>query len=143
MSLYDTDFYEWTKAQAKALAKGDAGALDWENLAEEIESLGKSDRRGLQSALEIVLLHLLKWAHQPERRSVSWENSIDEHRGRVEPILQDSPSLRRQIPALIEGAYPRARRVAARQTRLPLATFPEACPWSLEQVLDDEFWPEV
>ena len=141
--LYDIDFYAWTQTQAAALAAGHMGELDLANLAEEIESLGKRDRRGLGSALEIVLAHLLKWGYQPERRGVSWEDSLDEHRNRIADIVADSPSLRRQIPDLLDRGYTRARRAAARQTRLPLATFPESCPWTPEQVLDEDFLPEA
>lgn len=142
--LYDTDFYAWTKTQAAALSQGHLGELDLQNLAEEIESLGKRDVRSLRSALEIVLLHLLKWRYQPEMRQTghSWEDSISEHRHRIELIADDSPSLRRQIPELAERGYPRARREAARQTRLPLDTFPETCPWTLKEVLDEDFYPE-
>ena len=139
--LYDSDFYAWTKEQAQALAAGHLGELDLKNLAEEIESLGKSDRRGLQGALEIVLLHLLKWRYQPERQSESWDDSLTEHRRLVALIAEDSPSLRRQIPELMLRGYGRARRAAARQTRLHPATFPDTCPWMPEQVLDDEFFP--
>jgi len=142
--MYDTDFYAWTQTQAAALAAGHLGKLDLANLAEEIQDLGKRDRRGLQSALEIVLIHLLKWRYQPAyREGHSWSDSLYEHRRRPGLIVADSPSLRRQIPELIATGYPRARRAATRQTKLPLATFPETCPWAPDQVLDEEFFPEA
>ncbi|ETX03707.1 MAG: hypothetical protein ETSY1_46400 (plasmid) [Candidatus Entotheonella factor] len=142
-SNYDSDFYEWTQHQAAALAAGHFSELDLANLAEEIESLGKSDRRQLGNRLEVLMLHLLKWRYQPERRQTghSWEDSILEQRGRIESLLSDSPSLRRQVSDLVSTHYPRARRRANSQTGLPLETFPQTCPWTQDQILDDEFWP--
>ena len=144
-SNYDTDFYEWTQHQAAALAAGHVSELDLANLAEEIESLGKRDRRSLRNNLKVLLMHLLKWRYQPEMRqtSRSWESTIIEHRDRIEVISDDSPSLRRQIPAILAGAYPRARRLASSETGLPLETFPGMCPWTVEQILDETFWPEA
>ena len=142
-SNYDTDFYEWTQHQAAALAAGHVSELDLANLAEEIESLGKRDRRGLGSRLEVVVMHLLKWLYQPEMRETdhSWENTILEQRGSIARILRDSPSLRREVPDMIAEDYHRARRRAQYETGLPLETFPEMCPWTAEQVLDEDFWP--
>ena len=143
-SEYDTDFFEWTQHQAAALAAGHVSELDLTNLAEEIESLGRRDRRALGSRLEVLVMHLLKWLYQPEMRetSHSWEYAIIEQRGRIADILADSPSLQRQVPGLIDGHYLRARRLARSETRLPLETFPERRPWTAEQVLDETFWPD-
>ena len=141
-NLYDTDFYQWTQQQAAALASADVRKLDWLNLAEEIESLGKRDRRALGSALDIIVLHLLKVVYQPERTSRRWYSSITEHRRRVRRDLADSPSLRRQVADLITDAYASVRRQTAQETGLPLETFPVECPWTAEQVLDDDFLPE-
>jgi hypothetical protein len=143
---YDSDFYQWTQTQTTALLDKDFAALDLEHLVEEIEALGKSDRRALQNHLKVVLHLLLKWAYQPqerERRGPGWQDSIDESRTQIELILQDSPSLRPALHQALTWAYPRARRKAQRETHLPLTTFPEACPWPLDQVLDDDFLPEV
>jgi hypothetical protein len=142
-NLYDTDFVAWADEQAMLLRKRRFELLDLDNLIEEVEDLAGNNRRALGSALRIVLLHLLKWKYQPERRTDSWMESIDEHRSRIDEYLEQSPSLGSYLPALFEQAYPRARRQAARQTRSPLEAFPEACPWSLEQVLDEGFWPEA
>ena len=140
-SDYDTDFFEWTQHQATALTAGHVSELDLANLAEEIESLGRRDRRGLRSRLEVLIMHLLKWYYQPEKRETGhrWESTIIEQRGRIADILADSPSPRRQVPDLIDGHYLRARRLARSETRLSLETFPETCPWIAEQVLDEAF----
>jgi hypothetical protein len=139
---YDIDFYAWTLAQAQALRAKDWAALDVDHLAEEIESVGKRDRRTVHGHLRVLLLHLLKWTAQPSRRGPGWQRSIHNARDTLRLVLNDSLTLRRQLPALLAEAYPRARRQAHEQTGLPLATFPEACPWPVAQVLDEDFWPE-
>ena len=152
---YDEDFYQWTRTQAAALRDNELkelakalkplAALDLANLAEEIESLGKRDRRAVESYLEVVMMHLLKWVYQPQeraRRGLSWRRSIDNARGRLEKLARDNPSLRELPPALVEHAYHRARRGAARDTGLPLTTFAAICPWNLEQLQDEDFLPE-
>lgn len=143
-TLYDTDFFVWTQEQAALLRDGKARDLDWEHLAEEIESLGKSDRRALASHLAGLVLHLLKWRYQPERRQTgySWYSTIVEHRRQIALIVDDSPSLRRAQADLLTHEYPHARKQASGETRLDLTTFPPTCPWTLAQVLDDDFWPE-
>jgi len=139
---YNTDFYQWTQAQAAHLRAKEWVALDVDHLAEEIESLGASDRRALRSQLMRLSHHLLKWRYQPQHRGESWQHSIADARLQIELILEDSPSLRNFLPEAFAWAYPRTRKASANETRLPLATFPEACPWSLEQVLDENFFPE-
>lgn len=145
MSLYDTDYYQWTKEQAAALAAGHLGELDLMNLAEEIESLGKNDWRELSSRLEILVMHLLKWRYQPEmrRQGQSWSSTIFTQRREIAKLLVQSPSLRRQVQAQIEEDYAAARYLAADETGLPLTTFPETCEWSEEEVMDDDFYPEA
>jgi hypothetical protein len=142
-ALYDQDFYTWTQEQAALLREGAVHELDLGNLAEEIESLGKSDRRALGSHLRNLVLHLLKWQYQPSGRQTghSWQSSINIARDEIALILEDSPSLVATVPALLARRYPLARHHAADETRLPLATFPTACPWPPEQVLDPDFWP--
>jgi hypothetical protein len=125
---YDTDFYAWTQAQVAALRAKDWAALDLDHLAEEVEALRKTERKTVRSQLRRLSSHLLKWAYQPARRSDSWQATINDARRLVDDWLEDSPSLTRELPALVEWAYPRARREAAKDTGLSLATFPEACP---------------
>jgi hypothetical protein len=143
-TLYDEDFYAWTKDTAARIRAGDWDAIDGEAVAEEIESLGKRDRRELASRLEVLAAHLLKWSIQQDYRthSHSWADTIAEQRRQLDLLLEDSPSLQQTVPDVLARRYDAARRQAARETRLPLATFPETCPWSPAQVLDADFWPE-
>jgi hypothetical protein len=115
--------------------------LDVPNLVEEIDSLGRSQRHELRSRLRVLLMHLLKWQYQPERQGPSWESTISEQRIHIDELLSDSPSLRLQVPTILPHAYGLSRQSTHRETRLPLSTFPETCPYTVEQVLDDTFWP--
>lgn len=144
-ALYDTDFYLWTQEQAFLLAEGKARDLDWAHLAEEIADLGRSVRKAIRSQLKRLLLHLLKGQYQPEGRQTghSWASSIRNARDEILDDLADNPSLRRLVPELVGRVYPLARHDAADETGLPLATFPDVCPWSLEDVLREDFWPEA
>lgn len=138
---YDGDFFLWTQDQAVRLRRSRPAEVDWENVAEEIESLGKSDRRAVENNIRIVLEHLIKWRYQPERRGPSWSDSIHEHRNRLEEIIEDSPSLARVPGEVLARNYARARQKALDATGLPAAAIPEICPFSVEQVLDPDFWP--
>src|SRR5262249_28082624 len=115
--------------------------LDWENLAEEVEDLGKAERHRLEGHLESLLMHLLKWVHQPQRRSRSWRNSMQEHRFRIQRVLRDNPSLKTTLPQVFADAYAGARFSAERETGMDLTAFPESCPWSVEDAMRDDFWP--
>jgi hypothetical protein len=142
--LYDHDFYAWTQQQAALLRSKKARELDYANLAEELEALGKRDRRELEHHREVLVLHLLKWCYQPERRERSrgWRSTIREQRRRLARLLYDSPSLRSEVPAFLDDGYPHARGKALDETALPPEILPPACPWTVAQVLDDGFWPE-
>ena len=137
---YETDFYLWTQQQAALLRQGEFNRIDLDlaNIAEEIESMGKRDRRSLSSYLQNVLLHLLKWQHQHERRGTSWELSIENGRYQLHDLLEESPSLKPQLEKLVAKEYPQARRNAAGETGLPLTTFPEQCPFTVEQITGDD-----
>jgi hypothetical protein len=142
MSDYDTDFYAWTQAQAKILRGGDWNLLDPTHLAEEIESLGIADEHAITRQLQRLLLHLLKWRYQPTHRTPSWRRTIRQARDTIADRLDRSPSLRDYPAQRLPLVYRRARRDATDETGLPLTTFPEACPWSIAQVLAEDFWPE-
>lgn len=140
-SEYETDYSAWTSDQALRLRGLKPAGLDWENLAEEVESLGKSDKRAVGSALKVVLEHLLKWRFQPEKRSSSWSDSIEGHRDRILRILDDSPSLQMLPAQVLEQEYRRARRKALRDTGLPPDRLPTSCPFAVTEVVDPNFWP--
>ncbi len=140
-ACYESDFYLWTQQQAGLLRQGLIATVDIENIAEEIESMGKSDKRALGSHLVVILTHLLKWRYQHGLRSGSWENSIDNGRFEVDEVLEESPSLKPQLAAKIQRAYPLSRRTASRETGLPLITFPDQCPFTVEQITGD-YWPD-
>jgi Domain of unknown function DUF29 len=143
-TLYDEDFYAWTQEQAALLRKGAVQDLDLPHLAEEIESLGISQKHALASHLKNLVMHLLKWHYQPSGRQTghSWQSSIINARDEIATILEDLPGLQQSVADLLAHRYPAARRLAQTETGLPLATFPAACPWDVEHVLDEDFWPE-
>ncbi len=140
-TLYDLDFYAWSREQAELLRAGKLAEADIEHIAEEIDSMGRTEKRELISRLEVLLLHLLKWRYQPGKRGPSREASIFVQRDRIEDHLDDNPSLRLLLPRALASAYRRARQEAVAETGLPSATFPDACPLTVEQVMDGGFWP--
>jgi predicted nucleic acid-binding Zn-ribbon protein len=141
-SLYERDFYAWANQQAALLRAGRLAEADIENIAEEIESMGRSEKRELVSRLTILLQHLLKWQFQPGRRSVSWRLSIENTRLQLEDHLKDNPSLKSQLDEAMRSAYRRALNEAVAETGFAPATFPAECPYAFEQAMNPEFWPE-
>ena len=140
--LYEQDFYEWAIANAALIREGRIAELDLENLAEEIETLGRSERHQLDSRLTVLLTHLLKRELQPHKRdNRSWLTSIVNQRIRIGRVLRDSPSLRGFIPEAVEDAYPEAIRIARTETGDMNTPLPDACPWTAEQLLDPDFLP--
>lgn len=139
---YDDDFFAWTQEQARLLRAGELTDVDAENLAEEIESMGSSDRREIRNRLVVLLTHLLKWEYQPSHRSTGWRGTIVEQRQQIDQVVDDSPSLRSVAPEYLEKAFERARRVAAAETDLPDTVFPSTCPYTSEQILSEDFLPE-
>lgn len=136
--LYDRDFYAWTNEQAGLLREGRLSGADVANIAEEIETLGRNEKRELRSRLNVLFLHLLKWRHQPARRSRSWELSIANARNDLAEHLTDSPSLQAILPEAVASAYRRARLHAEQQTGLPAKTFPVECPWAFDEAMTEE-----
>jgi hypothetical protein len=137
-SLYDRDFAAWVEQQVELLRSSHTAGLDIDHLVEELEGLTRRDERALGSQLKRVMTHLLKQRYQPERTARSWEGSIRNGREQIADILDQSPSLRRSLPALMTKNYPRAVAQASDETRLPAGTFPGRPPFSLAQVLGEE-----
>ena len=136
-ATYETDLLEWANYTAHLLREQRWAEVDWEHLIEEVEDLGKSERSAIGSQLERIMLHLLKWEYQPERRSDSWLDSITDGRSQIQRKIEDSPSLKTYPDQILSQEYRRASRGAARQTELDIAIFPSTCPYSTEQVLSD------
>jgi hypothetical protein len=139
--LYDQDFYAWANQQAELLRNGRYSEADMAHIAEEIESMGKTEKRELVSRLTVLLLHLLKWQFQPTHRGHSWRNSIRIQRREVTAHMEDNPSLKALLTQSIKQAYGTAVIAAEEETGLSEAAFPSICPWSFEQMMDAEFWP--
>lgn len=127
--LYDRDFFAWTQDQADALRRRSTNEIDWENLLEEVESLGRQQRSELTSDLTVLLTHLLKWRFQSTHRSRSWSLTILEQRIHAERVLAANPSRKPQLEDIVTDAYRVARVRAARETRKALKSFPEASPF--------------
>ena len=136
-SLYETDVTAWAERQAEALRAGRFDDLDLENLSEEIGDVSRREAEALESHLEPLLMHLLKWRHDPDHHSRSWEGTIRVARHKTAKLLRDSPSLRPGLPELFEDAYPAARIRAGVETGLAEQTFPAACPFSIDQITGD------
>jgi uncharacterized Zn finger protein len=142
--LYEQDFYAWAIKNAELLRQGRISEVDAMHLAEELEDMGKSNRRALLSRLQVLITHLLKYQRQPHLRSRSWEMTIRNQRDVIHDLLQESPSLRTVLnePDKLAQAYIRAMREAVAETGLAPDAFPAGRPFTLEQMLDPEFWPE-
>ena len=140
-TAYNLDFYAWTQRQAALLRFEEWENLDGQNIAEEIESLGKKDKRQVQSRLAVLIAHLLKWEYQPSKRSPSWRKTLKEQRFRLALVLADSPSLSTKIEEFAEFVYPHAVEQVADETGLHRRIFPATCPYRAEQLLDPTFMP--
>lgn len=141
-NLYDSDFFGWTRQQAELLKSGRLSDLDTEHLIEEIEAMGRSERRELTRRLEVLLTHLLKWRYQPEFRGRSWRLTIIEQRRRIAKLLAANPSLKPEIENCFLDAYDDARFGAMKETGLSLESFPEQSPFELGKVLNSDYLPE-
>ena len=141
-ALYDEDFYAWSNQQAALLRSGQSGLADLERIAEEIESMGKTELRELTSRLKVLLLHLLKWQYQPKGRSSSWQASIRVQRYDIRVHMKANPSLKAKVAEAITDAYYTAVIEAGEETNLPETTFPDSCPYAFDQIMDEAFWPK-
>jgi hypothetical protein len=137
--LYEADIAAWAEQQADALRRRAANEVDWENVAEEIQDVARRDRDRIYGALVTAITHLLKWQFQPDMRSGAWRSTVVRARDRIAKLAKDSPSLRNYPATILAEAYQPARRAAEAETGL--VGIPEACPWTIDQVLDHAFWP--
>ena len=141
MAVYEQDFYAWTRAQASALRRHRPNVVDWQHIAQELESMGGSEQREMENRLRLILTHLLKWQVQPAFRSKSWERTLRTQRRDLERHLKRNPSLRRLLPEALAEHYDDAVSEAIRETGLAEGAFPAIAPFSIEQVLDQGFLP--
>lgn len=138
---YDSDFFAWSREQADLLRSGSFAQLDLQHVIEEIEDLGKRERRALESRLAVLLGHLLKWQYQPDYPNrKSWRATINTQRRAIARLLNENPSFRQSLNRVIEEAYPDALDLAVAETPFDYDVFPADCPWAEEQILTD-YWP--
>ena len=136
---YEHDFYSWSLEQARLIRESRWDGIDRENVAEEIASLGREQFNKLESALRILILHILKWDYQPAMRSRSWVLSIETQRLEIEDVLGDNPGLKPRVPEAIRRAYRKARLEAARETGLEKDAFPPVCPHEFADLTEHAF----
>lgn len=141
--LYDQDLYAWAMTTARMVREGRLDELDVAHLAEELESMGKSELRAVESRLAVLLAHLLKWQFQPTQRSKSWERTLIEQRKRIARLLRDSPSLKPKLEDILPDAYDSARRLAAEDTGMDESDFPPSCPYAWQDALDLAHYPDA
>ncbi|MGI3901787.1 MAG: DUF29 domain-containing protein [Janthinobacterium lividum] len=143
LTRYDVDAHAWAMEQAELMRLRRFDELDIENLADEVQDVARRERRELLSRLSLVYQHLLKWDHQPDRRSASWARTIVEQRRQVDELLDEARSLRSHLPALTETAFRQGRVAALNETDLPDAVMPDIDPYSWDDVMTRPIvWPE-
>jgi hypothetical protein len=138
----DSDYYAWTLQTAERLRNGRVSEVDLNDVAQELEDMGKAQRHALASHLKVLIVDLLKWRYQPSFRGVSWRVSITNARDEIAELLEDSPSLRSSISELVARRYPAARGRADLETGLSDEPFPQTCPFAEDQMLDTAYWPD-
>ncbi|MGK7874885.1 MAG: DUF29 domain-containing protein [Xenococcaceae cyanobacterium] len=141
-TLYEQDYYLWLEKTASLLRDGRLRELDIPNLIEEISDMGRSEKRAVESNLVVVLMHLLKYKYQPQKRSNGWLSSIFEHRRRLRKSFNDSPSLKRYFTSVFDECYQDARKIASLETGLPLDAFPSESPFTPEEAFNPDYLPE-
>lgn len=139
---YNQDFYKWAMHSAELIREKKFSEIDIEHIAEELESMGRNNKRELTNRLSILMAHLLKWKYQQIRRSKSWMLTIKNQRFEIEDLLDESPSLKQEISAKFDHAYQKALLLAAAETGIEESEFPKNSPFSLDECLDESFLPE-
>jgi len=139
---YDTDFYAWAIENAELIRQRKFDEIDINNVAEEIESMGKSEKRELINRLSVLIAHLLKWQYQSQKRSRSWNLTIKQQRLQVNKLIKNNPSLKGKIELDFKDAYESALISASDETGIIEEDFPKQCPFDLEDCLDNDFFPD-
>ncbi len=147
---YEQDFDAWIQQHINLLKQGKVAEIDVEHLIEELEDMGKSNQRELVNRFIPLIAHLLKWQYQYRQlqdqwvafTGGSWRGTITEQRTKITKLLKQSPSLKGKLPAAILDAYPDALKVAVSETGFAKSTFPNSCPYTIEQLLDEDFYPQ-
>jgi len=138
---YDNDVIAWANEQARLLRAGRFDALDIEHIADEIEDVGKSEKRELASRMAVLLAHMLKWQYQPGGRGNSWRRTIKEQRNRVGLCIDQTPSLKADLGHSFWWSDVWSEAVAKASQETGLGDFPESCPWTFDQIMNPDFWP--
>ncbi|KJU84004.1 protein containing DUF29 [Candidatus Magnetobacterium bavaricum] len=141
-SLYEIDFYQWAFHNADLLRQGRLTEIDLENIAEELEGMARNNKRELASRLTVLIMHLLKWQYQPKRRSRSWRATINNQRREIKRLLEENPSLKYNIEAVIDKEFIEAKRAFEDETGISAKKLPETCLYTFEQLMDYDFRPE-
>ncbi len=141
LNLHDQDFYAWTLEQARLIRAHAFDQLDIPHLLEEVESMGNQNKTELRNRLTILLMHLLKWKYQAEYKSNSWYITIANQRLDIADLIEDNPSLKHILVELFNRAYTKAIPKTSLETGIKSSIFPSSCEWTIEQVLDEEFFP--
>jgi predicted DNA-binding ribbon-helix-helix protein len=141
-TLYESDFYLWLATTAQLLRNGNFSGIDLDNLIEEIEGMARKEKQALKSNLRILLMHLLKWKYQTDKRTNSWRSTIREHRKRLKDAFADSPSLKPYYLEIFADGYQDARELASDETGLSLDTFAVDSPFTHEETLNEDYLPD-
>ena len=141
-NLHETDLYAWTRQQVQLLKSGQLSALDVSNLIDEVDDMGGSIRNQLESRLEVLLMHLLKWQYQPNYRGRSWQLTIKQQRRKIERLIRKNPSLQNTLDQTLADAYGDAILAAAKETGMAENIFPEQCPYSIQQIIYSDYLPD-
>jgi uncharacterized protein DUF29 len=137
-ALYEKDFCAWSELQKDLILSKRFNELDVEHLAEEIGDLTIVHRHSLASHIKNIMLHMLKIEYQPDKKTNSWIESIDNARDEINDLLEDHPSLIREIPNCLDISYTRAKSKANKETGIDIRVFPKACPWTIDEILDEK-----
>lgn len=137
VDLYEADETAWLEESVRLIRAGRSADLDYDNLAEFLESMAKRDRREVESRFMVLIAHVLKWHYQPDRRGRSWKATVTTQRERLKRLLAGK-TLRNHAEETLQDVYRSAVNIAADQTGIERTTFPQDCPFTLDQILTEE-----